>query len=74
MEKVCLSENSFQNCVKYQLKIRINKLKTIKRVESITNFSASISNWMDMEMKMVSIYLEKKLKNILMNLSKMDNN
>ena len=48
-------------------------MKRIKRTESTTNLFASTSNWMDMEIKIVKIYSEKTLKNILMNLSKMDN-
>ena len=74
MEKAYLSEDFFQSYLKYQLKIRNSKLKGIKRIESTTNLFASTSNWMDMEVKIVKIYSEKMLKNILMNLSKMDNN
>ena len=73
MEKVYLSEDSFQSYLKYQLKIRSSNLIRIKRTESTTNLFASTSNWMDMEVKIVKIYSEKMLKNILMNLSKMNN-
>ena len=55
------------------MKIRNSKLKGIKWPESTTNLFASTSNWMDMEVKIVKIYSDKMLKNILMNLIKMDN-